>query len=722
MAEKSYAKTPLYEANKMMRQPTGKTFHDWARIRPASFQDYFLGGTDANINALTNTVTLEGFEDAISSYFAAMKKAKDPDKLFPRETRIELLKAELKNKGSTSKPEGYDKSANNAGYKFWVHNSFDFRPNTAFQFKSRLIQHPGLLYFKETEKSQKEIVRKWKKLDEDSEGPFFQAPVTSVENSYIDFLKAHIYPAQGKNGNFYFVHRGRDETYARLTMGISSSFAKQLVTNISWKCPTCEPRMKELSEAGKAREKERSKKRKAEHTGEEKPTKKKQKKQKKKLAEPSPPAETTSIQQTLQNNEFGNCYYQQSALEYQQNDFSDIFQLQSAQESLQNDFDDISLLQSAQEYQVPEDNDIGYSNLLAPSELTSLSQDSQQKVPGDVRWVNYQGYGYYYLHCPSNHRLHWSTITMNYRGTVEIKGLGESEKHTPDYDSLPIELFDIPLPPGIYFYNNPEHPVFIDPNTNTVPMNSGLPIETTANTPSMQIVAGSVTDIEQVQFDDFLIDPTTIYATEDFENSFTDSFEKPFTESFENPFTDPSNNNVSEVPAHNNSIPNFDPQLSSSSGVFNPSLAHPNANLFEPFGKGLNDQDCGILHGLNNFFSGSNYVPNSDFVQEDSMDFFNQQLPSNSGTHDMNSNISGASLVDFQMDFSNQQLPSSIDTHDMNSNISDAIPVDFPTKIKETADAKPSPQCPTSRPIIDPSGRFSSLNGFTFPIPASSRA
>jgi hypothetical protein len=701
MADKSYAKTPLYEANKMMRQPTGKTFHDWARIRPAPFQDYFLG----NINALTSTVTFDDFEDAISSYFADKIKTRDPDKLFPRETRIELLKAELKNKGSTNKPEGYDQSANNAGYKFWAHNSFEFRPNSAFQFKSRIIQHPGFLYFKETEKSQKEIVRKYKKVDDKSEGPFPQAPVTSVENSFIDFLEAHIYRAQSKNGNLCFVHRGRDETYARLAVGISSSFAKQLVTDIMWKCPTCIPRMKELSEAGKAREKERSKKRKAEHTGEEKPTKKKQKKQKKKLAETSPPAETTPIQQTLQINEFENCYYQQPAPEYQQDDFSDIFQLQSAQE-----------------HQVPQDNGIGYSNLLAPSEPTPLSQDSQIYGPGDVRWVNYQGYGYYYLHCPPNHRLHWSTITMNYLGTVEIKGLGESEKHTPDYDSLPVELFAIPLPPGIYFYNNPEHPVFIDPSTNTVPMNSGLPIETTANAPSMQTVAGSVTDIEQVQLDDFLIDPATIYATEDFEISFTDSFENPFTESFENPFTDPSNNNVSEIPAHDNSILNIDPQLSSSSGVSNPSLANPYANLFEPFGKGLNDQECGILHGLNNFFSGSSYVPNSDFVQEDNMNFFNQQLPSNSDTHNMNSNISGASLVDFQMDFSNQQLPSSIDTHDMNSNISGASPVDFQTKTKETADAKPSRQCPTSRPIIDPSGRFSSLNGFTFPIPASSRA
>jgi hypothetical protein len=221
----------------------------------------------------------------------------------------------------------------------------------------------------------------------------------------------------------------------------------------------------------------------------------------------------------------------------------------------------------------------------------------------------------------------------------------------------------------------------------------------------MQIVAGSVTDIEQVQFDDFLIDSATTYATE----------------SFENPFTDPSNN-VSEIPARDNSIPNIDWQLSASSEVSDPSLASPYANLFEPFVKGLNDQERGILHGLNNFFPGLNYVPNSDFVQEGNMDFFNQQLPSSSGTIDMNSNISDASLVDFEMDFSNQQLPSNIDTHDMNSNISDASPVDFQTKIKETADAKPSPQCPTSRPIIDPSGRFSSLNGFTFPIPASSRA
>lgn len=658
MADDSYERTPLYEANKIMRQRTGKTFHDWARIRPAPFQDWFLGGKDASINALTSTVTLEGFEDAVSSYFAIKIKAKDPDKLFPREARIELVKAELKNKGTTSKPEGYDQSGSNANYKYWVHNSFEFRPTTAFQFKSRLIQHPGLLYYKEKEEKQKQIVQKWKDLYPKSEGPFSQAPVTSVENSYIDFLKAHIYTAKSKMGNLYFVHRGRDETYAQLTRGISSSFKKQLVTDISWKCPTCEPRMRELSEAGKAREKKRSKKRKAEHTGEEKPTKKKQKKQKKKVAETSPPAEISPIQQPLKYNDVGNSYYQQPAPEYPQDDFSDIF-----------------LLKSAQEYQVLEDNNAEYSNLLAPSEPTLWSQAPQQNGPGDACWVNYQGYDrYYYLLCPPDHPLYLTTITMNYWGTVEIQSVEYPEKHTPNYYDLPAEIRNIPLPPGIHFYNNPDHPVLIDPNTNTVAINCGRPIA---------------------------------------------------TESFEYSSTNPSNTNASEFLAQDNSIYNVDLQLSSSSEVSDPSLADPYANQFEPLDKGLSNPDDKILLGLNNYLSGTSDFPFSDFIHEDNMDIFSQALPSNGDILDANDASDSDVVHEDNMDLFNElfdeQPLSNSDIPGTNNNVSGTNLVDFETKDKETANTEPSLQRPISEPKVDSSGRFSTLGGFTFPVPAPSR-
>ncbi len=688
MPDESYKKTPLYEANRIMRQRTSKTFHDWARIRPAPFQDWVQGTKHASNNALTSTVTLEDFEDAVSSYLADKIKARDPDKLFPREARIELLKAELKNRGSTNKPDGYDRTANNAGYKFWAHNSFEFRPTTAFQFKSGLIQHPGFLYFKESEKSQKQIIRKWKKIYPKSEGPFLQAPVTSVENSYNDFLRAHIYRAQDENGNHYFVHRGRDETYAHLTMGISSSFPKKLVTDISWKCPTCLPRMIELSKAGKAREKERKKKRKAEHTGEETPTKKKQKKKKKKLAETSPSAETSPIQQLLEYTELRNSYYQQSAPEYLQNDFSDIY-----------------LLQSAQEYQDPEDNSTEYSSLLASSEPTPLSEAPQQNEPRDVRWVNYEGYPYYFLLCPPNHRLYLTTITMTYWGTVEIQRVGDSEKHTPDYYSLPAEISDIPLPPGIHFYNNPDHPIFIDPNTNTVVINCGRPIEPTAGTPSMQTMAGWSTDLEQVQSGDLTHAPATLYATE----------------SFQNPSTNPSNTNLGEVLAQDNRIYNIDLPLSSSSEVSAPSLADSYANQFEPLDKGLINPDDQILLGLNNFLSGTNYVPVTNSVLEQNMDFFNQALPLNADILDTNYVPDSDFVHENIMDLFDEQLLSNNDIPSTNSKVSDANLVDFETKDKETADAKPSPQCPISQPKVDASGRFSTLHEFNFPVPTSSR-
>jgi hypothetical protein len=387
--------------------------------------------------------------------------------------------------------------------------------------------------------------------------------------------------------------------------------------------------MRELSEAGKAREKKRSKKRKAEYTGEGKPTKKKQKKQKKTVAETSLPAETSPIQQPLKYNDVGNSYYQQPAPEYPQDDFSDIF-----------------LLKSAQEYQVPEDNNAEYSNLLAPSEPTRWSQAPQQNGPGDACWVNYQGYDrYYYLLCPPDHPLYLTTITMNYWGTVEIQSVEYPEKHTPNYYDLPAEIRNIPLPPGIHFYNNPDHPVLIDPNTNTVAINCGRPIA---------------------------------------------------TESFENSPTNLSNTNASEFLAQDNSIyNNIDLQLSSSSEVSGPSLADPYANQFEPLDKGLSNPDDKILLGLNNYLSGTNDFPFSDFIHEDNMNLFDEL-------------------------FDEQPLSNS-DILGTNNNVSDANLVDFETKDKETANAEQSPQHPISQPKVDSSGRFSTLGGFTFPVPASSR-
>jgi hypothetical protein len=98
---------------------------------------------------------------------------------------------------------------------------------------------------------------------------------------------------------------------------------------------------------------------------------------------------------------------------------------------------------------------------------------------------------------------------MTYWGTVEIKGLGDSEKHAPNYYSLPAEIRNVPLPPRIHFYKNPDYPIFIDPNTNTVLMNSGRPIEPAANTPSMQTEAGWATDLEQIQHSNLTINPAS---------------------------------------------------------------------------------------------------------------------------------------------------------------------------------------------------------------------
>jgi hypothetical protein len=52
-------------AHQMMVQQTGKTFRDWANIREPPISDYpsIQGESHAMVNALTNAIKLQDFED-----------------------------------------------------------------------------------------------------------------------------------------------------------------------------------------------------------------------------------------------------------------------------------------------------------------------------------------------------------------------------------------------------------------------------------------------------------------------------------------------------------------------------------------------------------------------------------------------------------------------------------------------------------------------------------
>lgn len=245
-------------ANKEMRQ-TSQTFHEWANIRGAPFEDFpkIDRGPNAGTTALTNAVTLQHFEEALSQQFAKDKKTKDADKIFPRECRIQHLKIEAKNSGSTDKPEYFDNGDGDAQWKHWVSHNFKCPNENTQDVPNGLIQLADHLYESPLSTLDREDIEAIYRRHAPN-APRLQAPVTSVENSYIDYLRAHIYLDTDNAGNQYWAHRGRDATFDHLKAGISSSFIKNpLISNINSGCPACKQRMATASAAGIEREKKR---------------------------------------------------------------------------------------------------------------------------------------------------------------------------------------------------------------------------------------------------------------------------------------------------------------------------------------------------------------------------------------------------------------------------------------------------------------------------------
>ena len=244
-------------ANEMMKQDTNQTFHQWANIYPATTIEVLrpiTEGPDRGINAVTNALTLQEFEDVLSQYFGKQHKIKDADKIFPRQSRIDHIIAEKQNEGTTNKPAGYDNSPTNAGWKFYVKKYFQC-PNQNLRMDSGLLQLANHLYTPMPEPEQRFVEKMWNRYMPSAEHR--QAPITSVEQSYIHYIQAHTHISTDKNGNDIYRHRGRDETFDFLKYGISSSFPKALISELNANCPSCKKKFNDHRKVGLKRERER---------------------------------------------------------------------------------------------------------------------------------------------------------------------------------------------------------------------------------------------------------------------------------------------------------------------------------------------------------------------------------------------------------------------------------------------------------------------------------
>jgi hypothetical protein len=231
-------------------------FQKWVNIRnfPSVVDLVFFDRWDAIRQG--QAISIEDFVEVVSNHFQHNGKTKDHDKIFPRESRISALADELRNPGTTTKPEGFDKKleSGNEQWKFYVKKNFQLSSNPS-QSAIGINQFGNCLYQIMTEKEQRELLKSWHKSGRDE--PYYQAPVTPLENAYVDYIKAHIRGSAENHG-----HRGRDDTFEQMKLGLSSSFKKDLLRKLSDRCPSCMPRVEKAIEAAKKAEPEREKARK----------------------------------------------------------------------------------------------------------------------------------------------------------------------------------------------------------------------------------------------------------------------------------------------------------------------------------------------------------------------------------------------------------------------------------------------------------------------------
>jgi len=236
---------PVTREDKMKN--TNITFREWAGILscPPVIDPLFR----ARIDDLQNAITIPNFQDVLANWFDANHKTADPDKIFPREARIDALKKELQN-GGTQKPVTFDKKqeGGNEQWRWYVKTNYQISAKD-IELPDGLWNDGGTLYAQLKGNEPTRIVSAWKKSNPHVRRPV-QAPVTALENAYIDYIKGHI----GGGGR----HRGRDETFEQLKLGISSSFAKGLIAKLNAMCPGCNKRIQQSKDAAKKAEPQRA--------------------------------------------------------------------------------------------------------------------------------------------------------------------------------------------------------------------------------------------------------------------------------------------------------------------------------------------------------------------------------------------------------------------------------------------------------------------------------
>jgi hypothetical protein len=232
-------------AHELMNQATGKTFREWANIGDILPEN--IKTNHAGLSNVESCMTLAEFEDALSSYFSTDDKTQDPDKIFPRMCRIDLVRQELENPGSTNKPQGFDNQRleDNTQWKHQIKTKFQIGGNHPILVNNPpLQQYPGEIYPILSEKEQNQVIHAYKTRTKVTAcEALIQAPVAPVELAFNHFLLAHVELEVKPDSKPTLIHRSRDATYDFLRMGLSAGFKKAEVNSLISHCKTCTRRV-----------------------------------------------------------------------------------------------------------------------------------------------------------------------------------------------------------------------------------------------------------------------------------------------------------------------------------------------------------------------------------------------------------------------------------------------------------------------------------------------
>jgi hypothetical protein len=191
-------------------------------------------------------------------------KSTSSEKILSQQTMNNIIR-EKKEVGSYTDTIQCPKKRATAKYSikekyFWLRredSSGDFTPflcnGVNFLRKAETLYYAAL-----PKKTCEAIINNWKSQGNQGIPDFLQAPVSTLENTYIDFFNGHVRRnAQGR----VIGHSGRDETYAKLMAGISGDFPKTLCQKLIMNCATCQTKAMGQSKAGKDAEHKKQQKR-----------------------------------------------------------------------------------------------------------------------------------------------------------------------------------------------------------------------------------------------------------------------------------------------------------------------------------------------------------------------------------------------------------------------------------------------------------------------------